>query len=187
MRRTSGNVATYSAAAQAGVLQMRLDEAAKLQPVQPLPPAIDASLLTSMQQAALLTMTESHVKRAVIARLLEDAQDAPAMPDYRALSRLGLARYSGGKRLHELTAEGRIAARDLERKLCGQFDIHLMLGPMGAGPEVSFSCPCGWRVSVRNSHTAPGNARVSFNRHHATAAGMSKLVVALKPLVRMEG
>lgn len=166
------------------VAEIRAAMVASLHPVIPFAPVrapVDPMRLPTLQQAALLQMHESHVKRHVIRELLEDSQDKPGHHDFAALASLGLCDRNLGKRYHDLTAEGRIAAKALEKALCTQFDIHLMLGPKGTGPEVSFSCPCGWRVNVRNSHTAPGNARSSFNRHHRTAGGMQKLFVALKP------
>lgn len=157
------------------------------QPRLPLPPSFDPLTLSLMQQAAMMQMHESHFARAVVHRLLEDAQDRPQLQDYKALVNLGFARKGAAEKWHKLTAGGAVIARELEQRLCKQFDIHAMLGPFGSGPTVSFSCPCGWRTSVRNSTTAPGNARPSWHRHHATAKGMQKLVVALKPPMRAEG
>lgn len=156
-------------------------------PRLPLPPPFDPTTLPLMQQAAMMQMHESHFARAVLRRLLADSQDKPQLPDYKELVNLGFARKGAQEKWHKLTAGGAVIARELERKLCQQLDIHAMLGPVGEGPTVSFSCPCGWRTSVRNSHTAPGNARASWNKHHATAAGMQKLVAALRPPLFVEG
>lgn len=147
----------------------------------------DASLLPTMQQAAIVTMMVSQVKTALTKRLLVDAQDIPRGPDYRALVELGLAEHKIGKRTHDLTMQGRFAARALEQKLCQQHSIHLMIDAGQAGWEQRYCCPCGWRTRVRRSTTSDRNARIQFNRHVSTAAGMSKLFVALKPPARAEG
>ncbi len=135
----------------------------------------------------MMIMHESPFNRAVCRRLLEDAQDKPQLPDYKSLVNRGFARKSAAEKWHRLTAGGVVIARELEQRLCQSLDIHAMLGPIGEGHTVEFSCPCGWRFATRNSHTAPGNARAAWNRHHATAAGMQKLVVALRPPARAEG
>ncbi len=152
-----------------------------------LPPPFDPMTLPLMQQAALMQMHESHFSRTVVRRLLEDTQDKPQLQDYKALVNLGFARKGAAEKWHKLTAGGSVIARELEKRLCQQLDIHAMMGPFGSGQYVSFSCPCGWRTSVKNSHTAPSNARASWHRHHATAEGMQKLVVALKPPRAAEG
>lgn len=165
------------------VAEIRAAMVASLQPVIPFAvrAPVDPMTLPTLQRAGLMRLHESTVSRTVYRRLLEDSQDYPKAREFHALSDLGLCDYNPGKQQRDLTSEGRIAAKALEKALCTQFDIHLMLGPKGTGPEVSFSCPCGWSAIVRNSHTAPGNARASFNRHHRTAGGMQKLFVALKP------
>jgi hypothetical protein len=116
--------------------------------------------LPTMQQAALLTLHESVVRRTVVRRLLEDAQDIPRAPDYRILARLGLALYHTGKRRHDLTDEGRIAAVMLERVLCQRFGIHLMSDAGSVGSQQKYVCCCGqWSTTVRRSGTAYGNAK----------------------------
>lgn len=157
------------------------------QPRLPLPPPFDPMTLSLMQQAAMMLMHESYFNRTVYRRLLEDSQDKPALQDFKTLVNLGFAKKRASEKWHNLTAGGAVIARELEKRLCQSLDIHAMLGPFGSGETVSFSCPCGWRTSVRNSGSAPGNARASFHRHHATAEGMRKLVVALKPPARAEG
>lgn len=153
-----------------------------------LAPTFDASTLPVLQQAALVTMMESHVKRTIVFKLLEDSQDRPHLPDYAELVKAGLAEHSIGKRFHDLTMQGRFAARALEQKLCQQFQIHLMIDAGQVGWEQRYTCPCGqWSTMVRRSTTADRNARSQFNRHVASAEGMSKLFVALKPLGMMEG
>lgn len=185
MRR--GNFTVYSSAASGAVMKSRFDEAAALAPQLPLPPPFDPMSLSLLQQAAMMCMHESHFARAVYRRMLVDSQDKPQLPDYKALVNLGFARKNASDKWHKLTAQGTTIARELEKRLCVDLDIHAMLGPIGGGINVSFSCPCGWKVSVRNSHTARGNASASFARHHATAEGMKKLVAALKPPQMAEG
>lgn len=159
-------------------------DAPKPNPVAPL----DPMTLPALQQAALLQMHESHVKRMLTGIVLEDCQDKPGHPDYAALASMGLCDRNEGKRYHDLTVAGIVAAKTLERSLCKQHGIHLLLGPFGGGgPTVSYRCPCGWSTQVRNSTTAPNNGRARWNAHVSTAQGMSKLVVALKPPQMAEG
>lgn len=179
--RHRGNWSVYSSQANNDVVAQRFREAEALLPQAEAIPAVDPLTLPVMQQAALLQMHESYFRRNVVARLLEDSQDRPDAPDYAAPCDLGLAERQHGYRFRSLTGAGLIAAKQLEQKLCRQFDIHAFVGPLGDGYMVKFYCPCGWHKDVRNSHTAPGNARASFSRHHATAAGMSKLFAGLKP------
>jgi hypothetical protein len=176
----------YSGSAQAAVTQLRSEEQLAKQPRLPLPPPFDPLTLPLMQQAAMMQMHESHFARAVLRRLLVDSQDKPQWSDYKALVNLGFARKGAAEKWHKLTAGGAVIARELEQQLCKSLDIHAMLGPVGTAHTVEFSCPCGWRFATRNSHTAPGNARASWNRHHATAEGMQKLVAALRPPAKME-
>lgn len=146
MRRS--NLSLYSAAANGAVMTAQAIEAASLQPqIAP----IDPLTLPVMQQAALLSMRESVVRRAVVRDLLEHAQDKPGHPDYQALADLGLCERNPGKRYHDLTTEGRTAARDLEQKLCQQFDIHLMIDAGSSGEwQQRYACPCGqWSTLVR--------------------------------------
>ncbi len=187
MSRRVGNWSLYSGSAQAAVMKMRDAEQLARQPRLPLPPPFDPLTLPLMQQAAMMQMHESHFARAVIRRLLEDAQDKPQLPDYKSLVNRGFARKSAAEKWHRLTAGGVVIARELEQQLCERLDIHAMLGPIGTGHTVEFSCPCGWHFATRNSHTAPGNARASWNRHHATAEGMQKLVASLRPPRFVEG
>lgn len=185
--RHRGNWSVYSSQAQTDLMSQRFREAEALLPKVQEAPKFDPMTLEPRQQAALISLMVSHVRTALMQRLLEDSQDPLIGADYRPLRDLGLAEYKEGKRLHDLTMTGRFAAPALEEQLCQKLDVHLMLGPFGTAHTVSYNCPCGWRASVRNSHTAPGNARASFNRHHATAAGMSKLVASLRPPTRAEG
>lgn len=147
----------------------------------------DPMTLPVLQQAALLSMHESAVRRAVVAKLLaeDDCQDKPSFHDYRALVGLGFCGLSAGKRYHELTVEGLFAARKLEKKLCSRFSIHLLLenSHRASGPTVTFHCCCGWMtVNIRNSHTAPGNARAQFRTHLRTVKGINGLAGALQPM-----
>ncbi len=181
MARHRGNWSIYSGSVQAAVVELRAKEQATREPQLPLPPPFDPLTLPLMQQAAVMVMHESHFARIVYRRMLEDSQDKPRLQDFKVLVNLTCARKRAADKWHHLTSAGVLIARELEQQLCRSLDIHAMLGPVGTGHTVEFSCPCGWRTACRNSHTAPGNARASWNRHHATATGMSKLVIALKP------
>lgn len=153
----------------------------------PVPVEIDPLSLPSLQQAALLAMRESQVSRTVIRRLTAESQARPDGGDYAALEKLGLCRRNVGKRVHELTASGGIAAATLEMKLCNRFAIHLLMQRgRASGPTARFFCPCGWSVEVRNSPTAPGNAHAQFRTHLYTVKRLGGLVDALKPM-RAEG
>lgn len=165
-------------------MQERFEEAARLQPALPLPPPFDPMTLPERSQAALIFLTVSPVKMALVQRLLVDSKDHLIGEDYRPLREHGLAEYKTGKRLHDLTPKGIAVAKDLQHILCQQFDIHLLLeSPANLGWQTQFECPCGWTTLVRRSTTAPSNARSRFNQYHATFQGMSKLVAALKPPV----
>lgn len=131
---------------------------------------IDPATLPLLQQAALMQMHESHFSRRVYRALLEDTQDKPSLPDYRALVDMELAQKGPADKWHKLTCDGASAARNLEKHLCRKLDVHAFAGPLGTGHSVWFYCPCGWRVSVRNSPTAFGNAAVSWRRHHEFTA-----------------
>lgn len=186
MRR--GNVSLFSSRANAAVMTAVAQAAQPaVQQTAPTARSVDPMTLQPRQQAALIFLTESHVKRALVRNLLEDSQDYLSVSDFAPLRDLGFAEWKPGKRLHDLTPAGSAAARELTRGLCVKFDLHDMRGPTGGGYEVHYSCPCGWTAKVRNSHTAHGNASASFNRWHATEAGMQKLVANLQPSRAMEG
>lgn len=85
------------------------------------PQAFDPSSLTPMQQAALLFMHESPVKRALYRILTE--HETPTRDDYLDLADRGLARKRINERWHILTTEGTCAAFRLEALLCDQFKI----------------------------------------------------------------
>lgn len=148
---------------------------------------IDPLTLSTLQQAALLQMHESPVKRAVINKLCEDAQARPSFADYAALVELGLCERNAGKRFHDLTSAGRIAVNTLEKKLCGKFSIHVLMERGRAnGFTARFFCPCGWSVEVRNSTTAPGNAHAQYQTHLRTVRRLKDLTDVLVPM-RAEG
>ena len=162
-------------------LRARIDNPPPLVEAPQLAPAIDVMALSNMQQAALMTMMVSHVKNALIARLLEDSQDRPGMPEYRDLRRIGFAEWKPGKRLHDLTPVGLLAGRTLQEKLCHQFDIHYLVPHASkSGWETRFSCPCGFSCNVRRSPTAPGNAAVRHASYVRTQQRLAGLVGALK-------
>ena len=162
-------------------LRARIDNPPPLVEAPQVAPAIDVMVLSNMQKAALMTMMESHVKNALIARLLEDSQDRPGMPEYRDLRRIGFAEWKSGKRLHDLTEVGRLAGRTLQENLCKQFDVHLLVPHQArTGWEVRFSCPCGFSCNVRRSPTAPGNAAVRHQSYLRTQQRLAGLVGALK-------
>lgn len=121
-----------------------LFDAPTVQASLPAPEPFDASTLTTMQQAALIQLTETHVKRALVAKLLEDAQDKPQAEDYRALVDLGLAERRESDRWHHLTRAGIEPAKKLTQKLCIKFNLHTLIE---AGPS-------GWQVSLGLLHAA---------------------------------
>ncbi len=170
-------------------LRARIDDVPKAEAsLVPALPPIDVMALSHMQQAALMQMTDSHVRRALVARLLEDSQDRPGMPEYRDLRRLGLATWNDGKRLHDLTEAGIVAGKLLQQKLCQQFDIHLLVPHESkSGWETRFSCPCGFSCNVRRSPTAPGSANRKHFVHVETQKRIAGLANALKMPMRAEG
>lgn len=148
------------------------EEAASLPPIEEFEPLS----LPVMQQAALMQMHESHVSRAIKARLLEDSQDGPHNSDYQALVDLGFAARRHAERWHHLTTEGAIVARKLEQKLCGRFNIHILQDRGASGSwQQRFGCPCGWSTLVRRSSTAPANAASAFKVHRETARRLANL------------
>lgn len=176
MRR--GNVSLFSAAAHRSVMSAR-DEALIPFQVYAVPAPFDATALPPMQQAALLTMHESVVKRALIARLLEDAQSRPDAPDYAALCERGLAERKHGYRFRTLTDEGRASVKEMQRKLCMRFGIHLLSEGGRRGWQVHYSCPCGFSTLVRASTTARGNAAA---RHHGHVRAQEQIAAAAQAM-----
>ncbi len=170
-------------------LRARIDDVPKVEvSLVPALPPIHVMALSPMQQAALMQMTDSHVRRALVARLLEDSQDRPGMPEYRDLRRLGLAKWSEGKKLHDLTDAGIVAGRTLTEKLCQTYDIHLLVpNQTRDGWEVRYSCPCGFHCNVRRSPTAPGNANRMHYTHVETQKRIAGLASALTMPFRAEG
>ena len=156
-------------------------------PALPAPAAFDAFTLPLMQQAALIQLTETHVKRALIARLLEDAQDKPQAEDYRALVDLGLAERREADRWHHLTRAGVEPAKILTQKLCLRFNVHMLTEGGDSGWQVRYACPCGFSTMVRRSRTAWGNAATQHAASVRTKIGIGNLVQALKPPGMTEG
>lgn len=152
-------------------------------PGAPIKPVFDVMTLTPLQMAALLSMHESVVRRAVVRKLLEDSQDCYRSKDFIALRDLALCEPKAGKREDQLTAAGISEVRKLERELCTRFGIHVLIDQGNTSWQRHFKCTCGqWNTAVRHSHTAPGNARVAFNGHLATVEGMSALRTGLRPI-----
>lgn len=138
--------------------------------------------LTVIQQAALVQMRESQVKRAVVARLLEECQDKPRVSDYEALVTMGLAEKGAADKWHKLTYQGRRISGHLEARLCARFQIHLLAESGSDRFNVSFRCCCGWKTQVpKQSPSVWRNARARFARHEGTAEGIRELRAAMKP------
>lgn len=127
----------------------------------------DPMTLSTMQQAALLQMHESHVKRAVIARILEDSQDRPSMAEYAALRDMKLCELKPGKRFHDLTPMGHVAASTLEKRLCQTLGIHVKLGgDDNLKGSVRYYCSCGqWSIYRPRNIYASKNSVFAFLRH----------------------
>lgn len=127
----------------------------------------DPMTLHTLQKVALLWMHESPVRRAVTASLLEDAQDKPSMTDFMALRLLGLCEYNRGKRQHELTPSGRVAASTLEKRLCQTLGIHVKLGGNdNLQGSVRYYCSCGqWSIYRPRNIYASKNSVFAFLRH----------------------
>jgi hypothetical protein len=149
----------------------------------------DASGLPLVQQAALIQMTTSHVKNALVKRLLIEAGvHRFSINHFNDLVTHGFAKRNIGKRDHDLTPLGLTAAKKLEQQICQRYSIHLLIDAGQAGWEQRYTCPCGqWSTRVRRSITSDSNAATQFNRHIRTVEGMSKLVAALKPPQMVEG
>lgn len=138
--------------------------------------------LPVLMQAALIQMRESWVKRAVVARLLEESQDKPHVADYEALVRLGLAEKNEADKWHRLTYLGRRIAGHLEQRLCKQFQIHLLQEAGADRFDVRFRCCCGWKTAVpKQSPSVWKNARARFTRHEASVEGIDNLTRSLRP------
>ncbi len=144
---------------------------------EPVDPFADFSVL---HKAALLTMHESAVKRALVARLLIDSQERPLMPEYRFLVAQGLAHRRLNDKWHHLTPRGVTLAKELEKTLCQEFNIHLLLRGGDVGWQTVFRCPCGWSTRVRRSPTAPGNANYAYQRHLARAQGFAAIAAEIE-------
>lgn len=190
MRRSSSLRLFNGSMTISGLQKIKDDEAAvdayRRNPPEPAP-VFDPLTLTTMQQAALMQMMESHVKRAVIARLLEDSQDRPGASEYCSLVDLGLAELKVGKRYHDVTYDGAAAGRALTQSLCRKFNIHLLIESTAHRLTVMFKCPCGWHTTVDKGRFTNSNANARFQKHIATAEGMNKLVVALRSPQRVGG
>lgn len=139
---------------------------------------LDLTTLPVMQQAAVIMMMETHVKRTIYARLLEEAQDKPQIHDYHALVELGLASKSPSSKWHALTYEGRRAAFRLAQKLCAQFNIHLLREGIDTRYEVNWHCCCGWSVQTRKGDFTNSNAQVFFQQHCSDAAKAHRIAAS---------
>lgn len=141
----------------------------------------DPMTLHTMQKIALLWMHESPVRRHVVARLSEDTQDKPSMTDFTALRLLGLCEYKRGKRQHELTPQGLVAAATLEKRLCQTLGIHVKLGgDDNMQGSTRFYCSCGqWSI------TRPRNIYASQNSVWAFLAHCEAARIANETLQRM--
>ncbi len=156
-------------------------------PSLPAPPPFDAATLPANQQAALIYLTEGHVKRALVSKLMEHSQDFLHDADFAPLRELGLAEKPEGYRLNKLTDAGRASAKLLTQKLCIQFNIHMLIEGGDCGWQVRYSCPCGFSTMVRRSRTAYGNASVQHATHVRTQIAVGNLVASLRPPQRAEG
>lgn len=124
--------------------------------------------LSLMQQIALIQMSESHVKRALLSRMGEDAQARPDWHDYRQLVERGLAFKRPNDKWHSLTADGAALARKLSPILCQRYGVHLLLELAAHRYDISFRCSCGqWSTSVPKGRATNGNAAFRFERHLA--------------------
>lgn len=143
----------------------------------------DPLSLSTLQQAALLMMRISQVKNTLIRTLLEDSQDKPTPPDFAALRELQLAEWQEGKRFNELTGNGRVAADKLEKTLCKQFQIHLLLTNEASRTELQHaSCSCGdWHRSFKRGRGTTGEVWRSHGRHVESVTAVSAIYQAMKP------
>ena len=161
-----------------GYERERAIEAARSLPFIP-PPDID---LPPMQQFAIMTMYESQVKRAIVARLCAEVRNKPSWSDYRALLERGWANKRPNDSYHRLTFEGSRIAKELERKLCAEYGVHLMIEGSAGARDVNYRCTCGnWMIQSNKGDHTYRNAHASFSRHVATANGMRSLVNVLRP------
>lgn len=153
-----------------------------------LPPYVpfDPLSLSTLQQAALLMMRISQVKNALIRKLLEDSQDKPTAPDFAALRELQLAEWQEGKRFNELTGDGRVAADKLEKALCRQFQIHLLLTNDASRTELQHaSCSCGdWFRSFKRGRGTATEIWRSHGTHVQSVTAVSTIYAAMKPAER---
>lgn len=161
-------------------------EAPRVEAPPSLPP-FDASTLPERQQAALIFLTESHVKRSIVGKLLEDSQEFLRDADFAPLRELGLAEKPEGYRLNKITRDGNVSAKALTKALCIKHNIHLLTEGGPSGWQVRFSCPCGFSTMVRRSHTARSNATIQHANHVRTSQGIKSLFDAMQPPARAEG
>lgn len=160
-------------------------------PPTPAPP-FDASTLTALQQAALLSMyDDSHVRRLVVSRLMAESQDRYSIADVVALRDLNLCERPDGYRMHVLTARGIIAAKELLQTFCLLNGVHVLQGGNDStGGFTTYRCSCGtWSSPVERSIYSHANIQGSFSRHLREAKSKQTMEIirtALKPVPRME-
>lgn len=112
--------------------------------------------LSASQQAALLWLFETMPARRCALKLKEIEQASFGTADFDALCKQGLAERPQGYRLHKITGLGRVAAKDLQTKLCQRFGIHIKQGGnSNLRGSNYYSCSCGqWSSYIeRNIHS----------------------------------
>lgn len=130
----------------------------------------DPHALQPSLQAALIQMTESHVRRTLVRHLTEDMQCGPSVRTYQELVARGLAELRPGAKWHSLTPAGREHASKLVPWLCRYYDIHLLQEGGSIRYAVVFKCPCGWRTEVPKGNFTNKTARFRFAQHLEQAA-----------------
>lgn len=143
---------------------VHLSKAIESKPVEPFDPV---SQLSTLQQAALLSLYETIPARRCIMKLLEDSQDRYSGSDFAILRDKMLAEFKPGYRLHQITGLGRVAAKDLQTTLCQRFGIHIKQGGnTNLRGSNFYSCCCGqWSSYVERNIHAGSASDVAFAKH----------------------
>ena len=149
----------------------------------------DALTLTTLQQAALLSIfDDTHARRAVVRRLIAEAGHVYSALDFEILKQHDLCLRPRGYRGDKLTGPGRVAAATLQKVLCQRFGIHIKSGGNdNCRGLVTYRCSCGlWVGQVERNIFATSAGDRAFAKHireaNAGKEAMDIIRTALKPM-----
>lgn len=146
--------------------------------------------LTALQQAALLSLfDDTHARRAVVRRLIADANDhVYSALDFEILKQHDLCERPHGYRFDKITGTGRAAAFTLQKLLCQRYGIHLKSGGNdNCRGLVTYRCSCGlWVGQVERNifASSAGNRAFAIHVREALASkeAMDIIRTALQPM-----